>query len=197
MNADPRIPSDPLAAPRGICNGLMLVAMVVVSCAIGCPSRVGAQTFHESRGVDGDTQQRNSTEKRLSENPSAKPRSRGDGTSQSRQKEGDVITGASVAGSNPADSLTMPTLIYLAGTSLDAASTWQALSHGAHEANPILPSGKVGIVLSKAAVSVGVIWSAKKLAKSHPALAKTLLVIGGGTGVGAGVLNLQATGRTR
>ena len=58
---------------------------------------------------------------------------------------------------------------------LDWHSTHQALEAGAIESNPLVPSGDVGRFITKAIVSVVVLWLTERLSRTHRAVAVAVL----------------------
>lgn len=74
------------------------------------------------------------------------------------------------ANMGPSRPASLPALYVMQGAlqAMDAHSTFQAISHGAHEANPLLKgaAGNTGAMVGvKAAVAVGTIWMAERMWK--------------------------------
>ena len=69
---------------------------------------------------------------------------------------------------------------FLSTQALDWHSTHQALEAGMVESNPLVPSGDVGRFVTKAIVSVVVLWLTERLSRTHRAVA--VAVMGGLSG---------------
>jgi hypothetical protein len=87
-----------------------------------------------------------------------------------------------------------PYLIALAfARALDASSTCVALAHGAHEANPLMPSTCRGQIVAQSAITLGESVLLVKLAHTQPKLAKGLALVSVGIESSAAVLNFKLT----
>lgn len=101
-----------------------------------------------------------------------------------------VALNASVAS---AQSLKIPTSLFVASAGLDAVTTYHNLSGGATEANPALAPIKspTGITAAMIGSDVLVLLAAHRLhVEHHPKIAWTLLLVGAGIHGWAGTHNL-------
>ncbi len=83
--------------------------------------------------------------------------------------------------------------IFIAAASLDVSSTAHNLHRGQIEANPLYSSIRnqtISVSLTLAAQYAGEYWLAHKIERSHPKIAKTLLLLSAGEAIHCGAGNL-------